>query len=192
VIIKTPFAIALFTLGLTKTKYTDMLGYVLELWQRFASPKTLDSMLDFFDVLVLSPCPSLETRSQLLFALSELLWRFSRRIDQAQWRIFRSIVKDLKLEESLADLLGEAVISIGQNLADESKIFQKLTGNGGNDRLSQWVRNSGLVLMATASAKHAATGFIEANRPQHLSPILFMNSKGNASMLREIRKYLES
>ena len=191
-IIKTPFAIALFTLGLTKTKYTDMLGYVLELWQRFASPKTLDSMLDFFDVLVLYPCPSLETRSQLLFALSELLWRFSRRIDEAQWRIFRSIVKDLKLEESLADLLGEAVISIEQNLADESKIFQKLTGNGGSDRLSQWVRNSGLVLMATASAKHAATGFIEANRPQHLSPILFMNSKGNASMLREIRKYLES
>jgi len=169
-----------------------MLGYVLELWQRFASPKTLDSMLDFFDVLVLYPCPSLETRSQLLFALSELLWRFSRRIDEAQWRIFRSIVKDLKLEESLADLLGEAVISIEQNLADESKIFQKLTGNGGSDRLSQWVRNSGLVLMATASAKHAATGFIEANRPQHLSPILFMNSKGNASMLREIRKYLES
>ncbi|MEG4407456.1 hypothetical protein [Microcoleus sp. MON2_D5] len=63
---------------------------------------------------------------------------------------------------------------------------------GGNDRLSQWVRNSDLVVMATASAKHAATGFIEANRPQHLSPILFMNSKGNASMLREIRKYLES
>ena len=48
-IIKTPFAIALFTLGLTKTKYTDMLGYVLELWQRFTSPKTLDWMLDFFD-----------------------------------------------------------------------------------------------------------------------------------------------
>ena len=48
-IIKTPFAIALFTLGLTKTKYTDMLGYVLELWQRFASRKTLDWMLDFFD-----------------------------------------------------------------------------------------------------------------------------------------------
>ncbi|MEP6490779.1 hypothetical protein NDI43_25140 [Microcoleus vaginatus GB2-A3] len=45
--------------------------------------------------------------------------------------------------------------------------------------------------MATASAKDAATGFIEANRPQHLSLILFMN-KGNASMLREIRQYLES
>ncbi|MEP6490778.1 hypothetical protein NDI43_25135 [Microcoleus vaginatus GB2-A3] len=126
--IKTPFAIALFTLGLTKTKYTDLLGYVLELWQRFASPKTLDSMLDFFDVLVFCPCASLETRSQLLFALSELLWGFSRRIDEAQWRIFRSIVKDLKLEESLADLFGEAVTSIEQNLADESKIFQKLTG----------------------------------------------------------------
>ncbi|MEG3919856.1 hypothetical protein [Microcoleus sp. POL10_C6] len=63
---------------------------------------------------------------------------------------------------------------------------------GGNDRLSQWVRNSDLVLMATASDKHPATGFIEANRPQHLSPILFVNSKGNASILQEIRKYLQS
>ncbi|MEG4087699.1 hypothetical protein [Microcoleus sp. POL10_C6] len=69
-IIKARFAIALFTLGPTKTKYTDMLGYVLELWQRFASPKTLDSMLDFFDVLVLYPCPSLETRNFCLLFLN--------------------------------------------------------------------------------------------------------------------------
>jgi len=63
-------------------------------------------------------------------------------------------------------------------------------GKGGNDQLRQWVRNSDLVVIATASAKHAATGFIEANPPSHLSPILLVNSKGSASMLREIRQYL--
>ncbi|QLE53731.1 hypothetical protein FD724_38415 (plasmid) [Nostoc sp. C057] len=61
---------------------------------------------------------------------------------------------------------------------------------GGNDRLRQWVRNSDIVVMVTASAKHAATGFIEANRPSHLAPILLVNSKGSASMLRAISLYL--
>jgi hypothetical protein len=52
------------------------------------------------------------------------------------------------------------------------------------------VRNSDIVVMVTASAKHAATGFIEANRPSHLAPIILVNSKGSASMLRVIREYL--
>lgn len=61
---------------------------------------------------------------------------------------------------------------------------------GGDERLLQWVRNSDLVVMVTASAKHAATNFIEANRPSHLQPILLVNTKGSASMLREIGEYL--
>jgi len=44
--------------------------------------------------------------------------------------------------------------------------------------------------MVTASAKHAATGLIEVNRPSHLAPILLVNSKGSASLLRVIREYL--
>lgn len=62
--------------------------------------------------------------------------------------------------------------------------------HGGNDRLRQWVRNSDIVVVVTASAKHSATGFIEANRPSHLAPILLVNSRGSASMLRVIREYL--
>ncbi len=61
---------------------------------------------------------------------------------------------------------------------------------GGNDRLRQWVRNADIIVMVTASAKHAATLFIQANRPQNLSPILLVNSKGSASILRAIRDYL--
>lgn len=60
----------------------------------------------------------------------------------------------------------------------------------GNDRLRQLARSTDIVVMATASAKHAATGFIEGNRPKNL-PILRPNGKGSASMLRIIRSYLE-
>jgi hypothetical protein len=217
-------AIALLTLGIDRAKYIDIISHALDLWNQFAAPKTVDWVLDFIDVLVMYPCPVKETRSQLLFTTAETLRQFAGRIDEDQWRVFRSLVKDLKLEEPLPDLLGEQASLGEQSLEGEANIFQKLKDKsvliytltesaalrvksilegacqgvevhlshdkGGNDQLRQWLRNSDLVVMVTASAKHAATSFIEANRPSHLSPILLVNSKGSASMLREIRQYL--
>ncbi|MBH8566794.1 hypothetical protein I8748_32385 [Nostoc sp. CENA67] len=217
-------AIALLTLGVNTAKYTEILDYALELWERFASPKKIDWVLDFIDVLVSYPCPVQQKREQLLFAVAETLYRFAERIDEVQKGIFRALVKDLHLGESLPDLLGEQASLVEQNLEIEANIFQKLKSKsvliytltetaairvksileaackevtvylshdkGGNDRLRQWVKNSDIVVMVTASAKHAATDFIEANRPSHLAPIILVNSKGSASMLRTIREYL--
>jgi hypothetical protein len=217
-------AIAILTLGANTTKYTEIVDYALELWDRFASPKKVDWMLDLIDVLISYPCPVLEKREQLLFATAETLRRFTERIDEVQRGIFRALVKDLHLEESFPDLLDEPASLVEQNLEVEVNIFQKLKSKsvliytltetaairvksiletackevtvylshdkGGNDRLRQWVRNSDIVVMVTASAKHAATGFIEANRPSHLAPIILVNSKGSASMLRALREYL--
>ena len=59
---------------------------------------------------------------------------------------------------------------------------------GGSDRLQQWVRNDDLVVIVTASAKHAATGFIEGHRQK--LPLLLVNSKGSASLVRSIQQYL--
>jgi len=217
-------AIAILTLGVNTAKYTEIVDYALELWDRFASPKKVDWMLDLIDVLISYPCPVPEKREQLLFATAETLRRFTERIDEVQRGIFRALVKDLHLGESFPDLLDEPASLVEQNLEVEVNIFQKLKSKsvliytltetaairvksileaackevtvylshdkGGNDRLRQWVKNSDIVLMVTASAKHAATGFIEANRPSHLAPILLVNSKGSASMLRAISLYL--
>jgi hypothetical protein len=216
--------VALLSLGMDGAQYIEIIDYALELWQSFAAPKKVDWILDFIDVLVLYPCPAKEKREQLLFAAADTLRGFAGRIDETQWRIFRSLIKDLTLEESLPNLLEEEANLVEQNLGFEANIFQKLKGKsvliytltesvalrvkaileaacqgvtvylshdkGGNDRLRQWVKNSDIVVMVTASAKHAATGFIEANRPSHLAPILLVNSKGSASMLRIIRQYL--
>jgi hypothetical protein len=46
-------------------------------------------------------------------------------------------------------------------------------------------------IVATASAKHAATGFIDAHRSRDL-PTLRPAGKGTASMLRALHDYLRS
>lgn len=211
--------IALLTLGLDAKKYTDIINCALDLWKRYESPKKVDWALDLLDILVLNSSPNMSAREQTLFTVAESLRNFAGRIDEEQWGIFRSLVKDLKLEEAFSWLFDKEIVE----QESEVDIFQKLNGKsvliytltetaalrvksileaackvkvnishdkGGTDRLGQWVKNSDIVLMVTASAKHAATGFIEAHRPSHLAPILLVNSKGSASMLRIIKEYL--
>lgn len=214
---------ALLILGVETSKYIELVDNYLELWNKFAAPKRVDRILDLIDLLISYPCPVKEKREQILFAIAQSLRQFKDRIDETQWVIFRALVKDLQLEQSIPDLLTEqtqleAKIESDDNiyykLKDKSLLIYTLTetaairvksilearcrevsiylshDKGGNKQLGQWVKNSDIVVMVTASAKHAATGFIEANRPSHLAPILLVNSKGSASMLREIKKYL--
>jgi hypothetical protein len=217
-------AIALLTIGIDAAKYTEILNCALELWKEYASPKKVDWAMDLIDILLWYPSPIPEKRQQFLFAVAETMRRFQERIDEAQWQLFRNLVRDLQLTASLPDLLGEKAILIEPNIDIEVNIFHKLKGKsiliytltetvairvksileaacqeitvhlshdkGGNDRLRQWVKNSHIVVMVTASAKHAATGFIESHRPPQLAPILRVNSKGSAGMLRVIREYL--
>lgn len=216
-------AIALLTLGVDKANYIEIVDYTLQLWNRFASPKKVDWVLDLLDVLVLYPCPSPEWRSQLLFSAANNFGQFTRRIEAEQWRFFRLLVEDLGQKQALEGLLASDAIS-AQSVNEADDIFQKLKNKSvliytltesvalrvkslleafcegvtvhlshdkaGNDRLRQLARSADIVVMATASAKHAATGFIEGNRPNDL-PILRPSGKGSASMLRIIRSYLE-
>ena len=57
------------------------------------------------------------------------------------------------------------------------------------ERLKAAAQNADVFVMATASAKHAATGCIETNRPKE-RPLLRPAGKGSASMLSAIAAYL--
>lgn len=212
----------LLALGVDARQYTDLIDYALELWKYYQAPSTIDWGLDLINVFVVHPCVDRDKRAQLLFKVAETLRGIASRVDEAQWSIFHSLAKDLRLEASFSDLIA------GQNSAQVSKqteqnVFQKLKNKailiytltepvaqrvksflesvcegvtvhlshdkGGSDRLRQWVRNDDLVVMVTASAKHAATGFIEEYCAQ--DRLLRVNSKGSASLLREIQLYLE-
>ncbi len=61
----------------------------------------------------------------------------------------------------------------------------------GTESLRQLARRADVFIMATASAKHAATEFIQANRPADL-PLLRPRGKGMASMLHALQEFLSS
>jgi len=213
----------LLVLGVDARQYSDLIDYALELWEYYQAPSTIDWGLDLINIFVLHPCFDRDKRSQLLFKFAGSTRDFTSRLDEVQWSIFRSLVKELKLEASLPDLLSQQGETEGGAEQNSQNIFQKLKNKsvlvytltepvaqrvksflenacenitvhlshdkGGSDRLRQWVRNDDLVVMVTASAKHAATGFIEEHR-QNL-PLLRVNSKGSASLLREMQSYIE-
>ena len=58
------------------------------------------------------------------------------------------------------------------------------------DRLRAAARNADIFVVATMSAKHAATDCIDANRAKSL-PLLRPNGKGSASMLAALTEFLE-
>jgi hypothetical protein len=61
----------------------------------------------------------------------------------------------------------------------------------GSTQLRQLARNADIFIMATASATHAATGFIQANRDP-ARPLLRPDGKGVGSMLRSLISHLET
>lgn len=60
---------------------------------------------------------------------------------------------------------------------------------GGSDRLKQLARNADIFVMTWASAKHAATRFIQENRPKEM-PLLLARGKGSSSIISAIYDYL--
>ena len=63
------------------------------------------------------------------------------------------------------------------------------TDYGGTPSLKSMVQNSDIVVVATASAKHAATEFIQQMRPRNM-PILYAAGRGFSSIVRAVEDYV--
>ncbi|MCY6493407.1 protein DpdD [Leptolyngbya sp. GGD] len=107
---------------------------------------------------------------------------------QGEQNIFQKLRNKAILIYTLTEPVAQRVKSFLEE-ACEGITVHLSHDKGGSDRLCQWSRNDDLIVMVTASAKHAATGFIEEHCPQER--LLRVNSKGSASLLREIQHHLE-
>jgi hypothetical protein len=107
--------------------------------------------------------------------------------DQTSQNIFQKLKNKAILIYTLTEPVAQRVKSFLENTCEGITVHLS-HDKGGSDRLRRWVKNDDLVVIVTASAKHAATGFIEEHR-QNLA-LLRVNSKGSASLLREIQGFL--
>jgi uncharacterized protein YdcH (DUF465 family) len=62
--------------------------------------------------------------------------------------------------------------------------------SGGSPALKRAAENADIFVSVTRAAKHAATEFIKSHRPPE-APIIRPAGKGTASVLRDLREYLE-
>jgi hypothetical protein len=216
---------ALLSLGMAADRYREVVGWGIELWERFPAPKNIDWVLDLLDLLAGYPSPDKEMRLRLLQAVASSFHQFTgqgREIQPQQWLLFRSRCRELGHPELLdafpgparKDAVGEAVQRTGfEELEGRTVGLYTLTESVGQrvaaflkevcpsvmvevnhdkvctERLRAAAKSADIFVMATMSAKHAATGCIEANRAKSL-PLLRPSGKGSASMLTVLATFL--
>lgn len=81
----------------------------------------------------------------------------------------------------------ERVARVLEELAPTARIARFSDKAGGSPALKQQAGTADIFVIATAAAKHAATGFIEANRKAKTT--LYAAGQGSASMLRALREF---
>jgi hypothetical protein len=199
--------------------YAELVGWALDLWRTHAAPAILDWLVDFLELLAAFPCPAETRRREVCVAAVEGAQRFERRAGPETRDVLRRICVDLgqvelfdqylpalpatQTEEAdpldaLAEMsvtiytLTEAAARQARNVLEARYPGVRVTlchDHGASRRLVQLARQSDLFVVATGSAKHAATECIQSSRPRD-RPTARPAGKGSASILRAIREAL--
>ena len=106
----------------------------------------------------------------------------------AEERIFEALVGKSVALYTLTESVGQRVASFLRQVCPEVKV-EVHDDHVCTERLRSSARNADIFVMATMSAKHAATGCIEGSRPKSL-PLLRPAGKGSASMTSALSDFL--
>jgi len=200
------------------SEYKELIQCVADVCHRFGAPATFDYCIDLLAIFVVHPCPSSESRLGLLDTVLESLQRYLRHVRPEQRTLVELLAADLETSGRVAEYLplsetaakpefdplnklcsmAVAIYSLTESASRQAQQILEANYPGvkvslsddlaGTPRLKQLARQADLFVMVTASAKHAATAFITANRPKDM-PIIRPNGKGAAGMLAAIRGY---
>jgi hypothetical protein len=207
---------AQLTLGVNATQYSELLGELNSAFQKAGTPATTELALEAIELLVNAACPAPDRRSEFVGAVAALFQRWSRRTARAQWMLLQELGAELDLplvvpqevrvdasaEDEWEELNGKQIClyslqeaavrraaDVIGRLSPESVIrtFHDLTG--GSSALRTAARTADIFVVATAAATHAATMFIDANRPTK-AITLRPNGKGSSSLLDALQRHL--
>jgi hypothetical protein len=155
--------------------------------------KVAESLRDFanrLDEVQWSIFHSLAKDLKLEASFSDLLVQKSEtegEVNQTSQNILQKLKNKAILIYTLTEPAAQRVKSFLENTCEGITVHLS-HDRGGSDRLRQWASNDDLVVIVTASAKHAATEFIEEYCPKE--NLLRINSKGSAALLRELQIHL--
>lgn len=203
---------------LDAASYVEVLGNAQGLIEALRASPTPTVVLDLLDALAVHPCRDVEARLRLLtLALSleerhrerwededrTFLARLAREFEAAQ--VADALTPPTSVEgesppDPLTALAGQyvAIYTLTESAGQRAQVLletvvpgvrvETSSARGGDERLKAMAAGADVFVMVTASAKHAATGYIETHRPEE-RPLLRPQGKGTASLLRALREY---
>jgi hypothetical protein len=209
---------AIMETGPSRVEYEQLLSSLTTIWEERGDPRRIDWALDLLDLLTAAPSPEPSVRDTFFEAISSSIRKHLRRLEPAQRSLFKLLCSDL--ERAIPSFLPE-LEGVAHNIAanalsgkmvaiytlDESsgKRARDLIGliyqgvdirvnhdHAGTDQLKHLARHADYFLMVTRSAKHAATNFIKAERPDDKRPIDYPTGKGSSSIVSAINAALST
>jgi hypothetical protein len=203
-------------LGLNADEYGDAIRQLAAAMKGVNTPAIAPIALDAIEILVNSVCPGESDRQAFVAEVASIFQRWFRRIRHDQMALLRVLATELGvplavhietseqapgaetewagvrgMRVSLYSLQESALRRAALVLAQICPEVRTDTHHDhvGSQSLRAAANAADIFVLATASAKHAATTFIEANRPRKLVT-LYARGQGSSSLLEALREYL--
>lgn len=204
----------LLGVGLSAAAYAALLDDCLALAGDGAGKRTVYWMLDVAEETMLNPAPDNAKRLSFWHAIYGRLAPLRANLSAGQHAAFRTLSLVLGIstpetepsgpapEATFEDRLAGRTIGIytltesagrqaSQAIIDLAPSVSVSTSADlvGSAALKALAQHSDIFIVATASAKHAATGFIQQSRPRD-KPLLFASGRGFTSIIRALEEFL--
>jgi hypothetical protein len=207
----------LCAMGMSSEEYRELIDSSFSLWEDCAAPRNIDWALDMLDVLAAHRCPLSEERQRFLARIHTDLLKWRDRVESSQWAVYNRLCREMGgaalIEQMIADgaqveatpaatmlLNGKtiAIYTLMPSVARRVQAFLEEQHPGvivnishdkvGTPRLEHLAKTADIFIMATASAKHAATTFIQ----RHTKDTLLIRpvGKGSVSIIRALYEQL--
>lgn len=210
---------ATLRLGLDAEGYRELGTELCELvLVRELSPEHLEWGLDLLEALLTLSPPDPPTTQSVATRLHDWIRAWGDRIPLRPRRLFNALSEEFGLglavpvpgpaagepaKRGLPELLARRTVALYSlnegalervrcTLEQECASVRVLTFHdkaGGSPALQEAARSSELFVIVTAAAKHAASGFIEDNRPKNLATLRH-HAQGSASLIRALEEFV--
>lgn len=209
---------ALLTVGLPAAQYGALLDDCLELVGSGAGTRNVYWLLDVLEETILNTAPDPDRRQSFWYASHARLFPLRAHLSAGQCLALGKLGTSLgwetkEIEEFSTSSVGSKIDEMRLALSGTSIAIYSLTVSAarqagqaletiapdvrisissdtcGTSALKSMAQNSDIFIVATASAKHAATGFIQMMRPRD-KPILFAAGRGFSSIVRSVEEFL--
>ena len=206
-------------LGVSGADYRELLGQLSSAIIAVDTPSAATIALEAIEAVVNAASPAPSERQEFVVRVAGVFHRWHRRIDKSQFALLRRLSQELGVPSvvpedpepvtgqtqsywdaldgkrvamySLQESALRRAASVVAELCPHARISTFQDHVGGSPALRTASATADVFVLATAAAKHAATTFIDANRPAGLTT-LYARGQGSASLLEALRDFLRN